>query len=61
MYKMEPLTPNLEGMDAVVHLAGESIDGRWTKDKKARIYNSRKDGTALIAQTLPVYSIRLKY
>lgn len=43
---------SLEGMDAVVHLAGESIDGRWTKEKKARIYNSRKDGTALIAQTL---------
>ena len=43
---------SLEGMDAVVHLAGESIDGRWTKDKKLRIHNSRKNGTALIAQTL---------
>ncbi len=29
------------GIDAVVHLAGESILGRWTKAKKARIRDSR--------------------
>ena len=45
-------TRSLEGIDAVVHLAGEPIDGRWTKAKKARVYNSRKDGTTLIAQSL---------
>ena len=27
----------LEGVDAVVHLAGERIDGRWTPTKKRRI------------------------
>ena len=27
----------LEGVHAVVHLAGESIVGRWTAGKKARI------------------------
>ncbi len=43
----------LEGVDAVVHLAGESIaDGRWTAAKKARILASRVDGTQLLARTL---------
>ena len=43
----------LEGFDAVVHLAGESIaEGRWTEAKKARIRDSRIDGTTLIAATL---------
>ena len=42
----------LEGVDAVVHLAGESIDGRWTKDKKNRIQQSRALGTSLLAETL---------
>jgi uncharacterized protein (TIGR01777 family) len=42
----------LEGMDAVVHLAGESIDGRWTKDKKQRILNSRVEGTKLLSLAL---------
>lgn len=39
----------LEGVDAVVHLAGESIGGRWTTSKKARILQSRVSGTSLIA------------
>ncbi len=42
----------LEGLDAVVHLAGETIVGRWTAAKKARIGNSRKQGTQLLAETL---------
>ena len=42
----------LEGVDAVVHLAGESIDGRWTKDKKNRIHQSRERGTALLAKAI---------
>ncbi len=43
----------LEGIDAVVHLAGESIaEGRWTPQKKARIMDSRKQGTGLLARTL---------
>lgn len=32
-------------IDAVVHLAGESILGRWTRNKKARIRDSRVDTT----------------
>lgn len=43
----------LEGFDAVVHLAGESIaGGRWTAQKKARIRDSRVEGTRLLAEAL---------
>ncbi|HET6569837.1 MAG TPA: TIGR01777 family oxidoreductase, partial [Rhodothermales bacterium] len=43
----------LEGMDAVVHLAGENIFSlRWTDDKKMRIMQSRARGTRLIAEAL---------
>ncbi len=43
----------LEGIDAVVHLAGESIaEGRWTAQKKNRILESRRQGTGLLARTI---------
>ncbi len=43
----------LEGLDAVVHLAGENIaDGRWTAGKKLRIRESRIQGTRFLAQSL---------
>jgi hypothetical protein len=43
----------LEGFDAVVHLAGESIaGGRWTGKKKAKIHDSRIKSTTLLSQTL---------
>ncbi len=43
----------LEGLDAVVHLAGESIaGGRWTAARRDRIRRSRIDATALLAGTL---------
>lgn len=43
----------LEGMDAVVHLAGENIaSGRWTPERKARIRNSRVQGTRTLCQAL---------
>jgi uncharacterized protein (TIGR01777 family) len=38
----------LEGVDAVVHLAGETIAGRWTEEKKKRIRASRIDSTRLL-------------
>jgi len=45
--------PALEGMDAVVHLAGETVAGaRWNDSVKARILESRTRGTKLLAQTL---------
>lgn len=42
----------LEGLDAAVHLAGESVSGRWTARKKQRIVESRVRGTDLLARTL---------
>jgi uncharacterized protein (TIGR01777 family) len=42
----------LEGVDAVVHLAGETIGQRWTDTARERIRRSRVDGTALVAQTI---------
>ncbi|HEX7330814.1 MAG TPA: TIGR01777 family oxidoreductase [Pyrinomonadaceae bacterium] len=43
----------LEGIQAVVHLAGESIaSGRWTSDKKRSIRESRVKGTALLSDAL---------
>ena len=42
----------LEGVDAVVHLGGESIVGRWTADKKRRIYDSRVRGTQVLCEAL---------
>ena len=44
---------SLEGLDAVVHLAGESIaSGRWTDEKKRAIRDSRVKGTALLSDAL---------
>lgn len=43
----------LEGFDAVIHLAGESIaSGRWTAARKERIYRSRVEGTRLLSEAL---------
>ena len=42
----------LEGVDAVIHLAGESIDGRWTSSKKRRILDSRVEGTEVLVGAL---------
>ena len=49
----EPLAPDtLSGFDAVIHLAGESIVGRWSEDKKKKIRDSRVMGTRNVAQAL---------
>ncbi|MFL5581013.1 MAG: TIGR01777 family oxidoreductase [Gemmatimonadaceae bacterium] len=42
----------LDGVDAVVHLAGESIAERWTDEHRRRIVDSRVRGTSLLARTL---------
>jgi uncharacterized protein len=42
--------PALEGVDAVVHLAGQGIaDQRWTEEQKRRIRESRVRGTSVLA------------
>jgi uncharacterized protein (TIGR01777 family) len=44
---------DIEGFDAIVHLAGESIaSGRWDDEKKRAIRESRVKGTTLLSQTL---------
>src|SRR3954464_3992760 len=43
----------LDGVDAVVNLAGEGIaEKRWTPAQKAAIHDSRVKGTDLMARTL---------
>lgn len=42
----------LEGHDAVIHLAGENIAGRWDREKKRKIEDSRVRGTNLLSRTL---------
>lgn len=43
----------LDGVEAVVHLAGENIaGGRWTDARKARIRDSRVDGTHRLCAAL---------
>jgi len=40
-----PPVESLEGVDAVVHLAGETVQGRWTAAKRRAIRDSRVLGT----------------
>jgi uncharacterized protein (TIGR01777 family) len=49
----KPLNPALvSGFDAVIHLAGESIVGRWTAAKKLKIHDSRVNGTLNLSHAL---------
>ena len=52
----DPLAPlpsaTVSGFDAVVHLAGESVVGRWTEAKKKAIRESRVQGTRNLAAAL---------
>jgi len=50
---LRPLAPAIvSGCDVVIHLAGESVLGRWTRDKKKAILESRVQGTSNLARTL---------
>lgn len=47
------IDPNaMNGVDAVIHLAGESIAGYWTAAKRRRLIQSRVDSTGLIARAI---------
>lgn len=49
----ESLAPgSVSDFDVVIHLAGESVVGRWTPDRKARILNSRVLGTRHLCEAL---------
>ena len=43
---------SVNGFDTVIHLAGESIVGRWTDAKKCKIHDSRAAGTRNLANAL---------
>jgi len=48
-----PIAPQtVSGFDAVIHLAGEGIFGRWTAAKKSKIRDSRVVGTFNLASAL---------
>lgn len=48
-----PIAPDLvSGFDAIIHLAGETIVGRWTNPKKMKIRGSRVAGTTALAEAL---------
>jgi uncharacterized protein (TIGR01777 family) len=42
----------LDGVDAVAHLSGETVAGRWTGDKKRRIRESRLGSTRLLSEAI---------
>jgi uncharacterized protein (TIGR01777 family) len=49
----QPLAADsVSGFDAVIHLAGETIVGRWTEAKKRRILDSRRQGTGHLAEAV---------
>jgi len=43
---------DLSGIEAIIHLAGESILGLWTKEKRNKILRSRIDGTRWIVDAV---------
>jgi hypothetical protein len=50
--KNPPPEESLDGVDAVVHLAGEPIAQRWNDDVKQKIRESRATGTRHLVQAL---------
>ncbi|HEY1174278.1 MAG TPA: TIGR01777 family oxidoreductase [Verrucomicrobiae bacterium] len=54
-------TTKLQGVDGIIHLAGENIgEGRWSKEKKRLILESRVNSTKLLAETAVRLSPRPK-
>lgn len=50
---MRPIPPELvSGFDAVIHLSGENVAGRWTEAKKKRIHDSRVVSTTNLSNAL---------
>lgn len=50
----QPLSAEtFDGIDAIINLAGESIDARWTKQHKKNIRTSRIDGTKNLLLNCP--------
>ena len=48
----EPPLESLNGMDCVIHLAGENVAQRWTPDVRKRIHDTRVLGTHSIVEAI---------
>lgn len=48
----------IDECDAIIHLAGENVAGRWTKAKKERIYESRIRTTELLYDFVEQLKVR---
>ena len=48
----------LEGVAAVIHLAGENVFGRWSAAKKQRIRDSRVQGTRIVSEAIAALASR---
>lgn len=65
VYAWEPATQPLpaeaiEGVDAVVHLVGERVVGRWTDAKKHKLYDSRVESARNIVRGMQNVQVRPK-
>lgn len=49
---------HIDECDAVIHLAGENVSGRWTKAKKERIYESRVRTTEMLYDYIEQLKVR---
>ncbi|UCF68278.1 MAG: TIGR01777 family oxidoreductase [Acidobacteriota bacterium] len=54
MPQAPPPKQALTSVDAVIHLAGETVNGRWTADKKRAIRDSRVHGTRHLVRGLEI-------
>ncbi|KAB2640708.1 MAG: TIGR01777 family protein [Verrucomicrobia bacterium] len=51
---------DVSGCDGLVHLAGESIIGLWTREKRRKIMDSRVEGTRRLVEGIAAAEVRPK-
>jgi uncharacterized protein (TIGR01777 family) len=49
---------DVSGCDGLVHLAGESILGLWTREKRRRIFESRVEGTRRLVEGIASAAVK---
>ncbi|MCX6609402.1 MAG: TIGR01777 family oxidoreductase [Acidobacteria bacterium] len=54
--KVEAPPQAFDGADAIIHLAGATVNQRWTKDSKELLRSSRIDSTRSLVQSLSTLS-----
>lgn len=59
-YEQKPDLSNIKKLDAVIHLAGETISKRWTWRQKKLINESRSIGTQNLIEALKEKKFKLK-